>query len=277
MLECVLNLSEGRRLELLAELASLAGPDLLDVHADPHHHRSVFTLAGTGAVRSVVRQAIRILDLADHQGVHPRLGTVDVVPFVPLDGATIDDAVVARDDFAHWAADELGVPCFLYGPERSLPEVRHQAWSTLLPDIGPRTPHPRAGAICVGARPVMIAYNVWVRDGDLRAARVIAQRVRGGSVRALAFQVGDRLQVSMNLIRPDEVGPAEAFDAVAAAAHTVGMTTDGAELVGLVPARVLAKVPRQRWPELDLAPERTIEWQLAARNRRGSGADDATA
>lgn len=262
MLECVVNISEGRRLELVAELAGLAGADLLDVHADAHHHRSVLTLVGTEAVRDVVRQAVGILDLCEHSGVHPRLGTVDVVPFVPLDGSSLADAVTARDAFAAWAAEELGVPCFLYGPERSLPEVRRTAWQSLSPDVGPTHPHPRAGAICVGAREVLVAYNVWLADDDLARAREAASAVRSEHVRALGLQVDDRVQVSMNLVHPEVVGPAEAYDAVAALAPVAG-----AELVGLVPARVLAPIPRERWPALDLAPERTLEWQLARRQR----------
>jgi glutamate formiminotransferase / 5-formyltetrahydrofolate cyclo-ligase len=278
MLECVVNLSEGRRLELVAELAMLAGNDLLDVHSDPHHHRSVFTLVGTNAVRTVARHAVEVLDLGDHQGVHPRLGCVDVVPFVPLEDSTMDEAIAERDAFARWAADELGVPCFLYGPriagaggapvDRTLPELRRLAWAGLPPDVGPTAPHHRAGAMCVGARPVLVAYNVWLAAGDLATARRIAQAVRSPEVRALALPVGARLQVSMNLVDPERVGPADAYDRVTEQATAHGMDVVGAELVGLVPARALARIPKHRWSELDLASERTIEWQLAARNRR---------
>lgn len=271
VLECVMNLSEGRRLELVAELAGLADGDLLDIHADPHHHRSVLTLVGTSAVRQITRQAVHLLDLSTHEGVHPRLGVVDVVPFVPLPDSTLDDAVAARDAFAAWAGDELGVPCFLYGPERTLPEVRRRAWHDLPPDTGPGHPHPRAGAICVGARPVLVAYNVWLAGTDAPTARRIASEVRSPFVRTLGLQVGDRLQVSMNLVEPDRVGPMAAFDLVAEAAQHHGGRAEGAELVGLVPARCLAVIPRTRWDELDLAAERTIEWQIAQRNRRTTG------
>jgi glutamate formiminotransferase / 5-formyltetrahydrofolate cyclo-ligase len=269
MLECVMNLSEGRRLELIAELASLAERDLLDVHADPHHHRSVLTLVGTQAVREITRQAVHILDLNDHDGVHPRLGVVDVVPFVPLPESTMADAVAQRDAFAHWAGGELDVPCFLYGPERSLPEVRARAWKDLGPDTGPDRPHPRAGAICVGARDVLIAYNVWVAAPDLNIVRDIARAVRSPEVRTLGLAVGDRFQVSMNLINPDQVGPMHAFDRVAASAAERGLQVEGAELVGLIPARCLTSIPKDRWPTLDLSAQDTIEWRLAERNRRG--------
>lgn len=263
-----MNLSEGRRLELVAELAGLAELDLLDVHADPDHHRSVLTLLGVGAPRVVARQAVHVLDLTDHHGVHPRLGVVDVVPFVPLPDSTMADAVAARDDFAHWAADELGVPCFLYGPERSLPEIRRRAWVDLGPDVGPSRPHPRAGAICVGARDVLIAYNLWVTGVDMATVRQVAAAVRSPSVRALGLGVGDQMQVSMNLIEPDRFGPLDAYELVAREVAVRGGTVDGAELVGLVPARCLMTIPKSRWQELDLSAERTIEWQIAQRHRR---------
>ena len=187
---------------------------------------------------------------------------VDVVPFVPLDDSTIDDAVAARDRFLAWAADELGLPGFAYGPppERSLPEVRRSAFVGLAPSAGPPSPHPTAGAVCVGARPVLVAYNVWLADGvGVDEARRVAAAVRRrpGAVRALGLDVGGRAQVSMNLIDPSAVGPAEAFDAVRAS-----VAVDRAELVGLVPAAVLDGVPPARWGELDLAPSRTIEARL---------------
>lgn len=260
MIECVPNVSEGRRSAVVAELAALAGRDLLDVHTDPDHHRSVLTLAGVTAVRAVARRAVEVLDLRTHHGVHPRLGVVDVVPFVALDGSTAHEAQRARDDFADFASGELGVPVFLYGPERTLPDIRRQAWTDLTPDLGPDAPHPTAGAMCVGVREVLVAYNVWLAEADLVAARTIARSLRGPAVRALGLAVGNRVQVSMNLVHPDEVGPAQAYDAVAAQADVAG-----AELVGLLPARVLQRIDPARWDALDLAAERTIEWRLGRR------------
>ncbi|HEX9258706.1 MAG TPA: hypothetical protein VF855_04155, partial [Acidimicrobiales bacterium] len=153
MLECVVNVSEGARVDVVAGLAAVCEPDLLDLHSDPHHNRSVLTLVGTQAPRRLAREAVAMLDLRRHAGVHPRLGVVDVVPFVPLAGSTLADARAARDEFIAWAASELQVPCFLYGPELPLPEVRRRAWKTLAPSAGPPQPHPSAGAMCVGARP----------------------------------------------------------------------------------------------------------------------------
>lgn len=265
MLECVINISEGRDLDVVERIAAAAGPDLLDVHSDPHHHRSVLTVVGEAPARAVAAAAVAALDLRTHDGVHPRLGVVDVVPFVALAGSTVRDAVAARNAFAHWFADEHGVPCFVYGAERTLPEVRRHAFGSLAPATGPILPHPTAGATAVGQRAVLVAYNVWVRGTDLAGARALAATVRGPAIRALGLQVGDRLQVSMNLVDPRSIGPAAAFDAVSAAADAAGAAVEGAELVGLLPAAVLEAVPPRRWAELDLAPDRTIEARLDAR------------
>ncbi|HEX7277145.1 MAG TPA: hypothetical protein VF244_07195, partial [Acidimicrobiales bacterium] len=194
-----------------------------------------------------------------HAGAHPRLGVVDVVPFVPLEGSTMADAVAARDRFLAWAGSDLDLPGFAYGPERSLPEVRRTAFAGLAPTAGPPAPHPTAGAVCVGARPVLVAYNVWLAEGvGLDEARRVATAVRRPAVRALGLDVGRRAQVSMNLIDPvGGMGPEGAFDAVRAL-----VAVDRAELVGLVPAAVLAAVPSARWAELDLDRSRTIEGRL---------------
>ena len=256
----MINISEGRDDSRLTALAAAAGPSLLDLHHDPHHHRSVFTLAGPDvedAARALTAEAVARLDLRAHEGVHPRFGVVDVVPFVPLDGTAIDDAVAARDAFASWAGGELGLPCFLYGPERTLPELRRGAFRTLDPATGPPGPHPSAGACAVGARPVLIAYNLWLAAPDLATAKAIAASVRSPEVRALGLATGDRVQVSCNLIAPELVGPAEIYDLVAAQAAVAR-----AELVGLLPATVLSRIPRSRWPELDLGDDRTIEARL---------------
>jgi glutamate formiminotransferase / 5-formyltetrahydrofolate cyclo-ligase len=252
-----MNVSEGRDRSVVDAIAGAGGGVVLDVHADPHHNRAVLTLAGAGveeAARAVTVEAVRRIDLRLHVGVHPRLGAVDVVPFVPLAGSSIDDAVAARDQFAAWAGSALGVPCFLYGPERTLPDVRRHAFTALAPDTGPPVAHPTAGAICAGARPVLVAYNVWLAPGiPVTTARQVAKELRGPALRALGLDVGGRAQVSMNLIDPATMTPADAYDAVAARAPV-----DRAELVGLVPASVLQAVPAERWAELDLDPDKTL-------------------
>jgi glutamate formiminotransferase len=274
--ECVINVSEGRDGAVLDELSAAAGAVLLDRHCDPDHHRSVFTLAGarddvSQAARDLARAAVRRIDLRGHSGVHPRLGALDVVPFVPylpsqLPPHDLTEATALRDDFARWCAQALAVPSFLYGPlvggGRTLPEVRRRAFDDLTPDFGPALPHPTAGAAAVGARTALVAYNVWVNS--LGAARHVAPLVRGPHVRSLGMAVGDRAQVSCNLIEPTLLGPAELYDDVARRVAAAGGRVVGAELVGLIPEVVLRAVPKGRWTELDLSADTTVESRIAA-------------
>ena len=270
-MECVINISEGRDAAVLAHLDATVSTLLLDRHSDADHHRSVFTLAGEPAAvaqgaRRLTAAAVERLSLPDHSGVHPRIGVVDVVPFVPfLPGRTPpSDLVLAlslRDDFAQWCARELQLPAFLYGPDRTLPEIRRGAFAGLTPDFGAAVPHPTAGAVAVGARPVLVAYNVWVDDPAV--ARSVAAAVRGPSVRALGLAVGDRAQVSTNLIDPALVGPADLYDEVSRQVTQAGGRVLGAELVGLVPQSVLHAIPEARWSELGLAEETTVESRLS--------------
>ncbi len=266
MLECVVNVSEGRDQGLIHDLADAAGPALLDVHSDAHHHRSVFTLAGPQdeldrGVKALATRAVERLDLRRHQGVHPRIGVVDVVPFVPLAGATLGEALAARDAFAAWAGEVLGVPCFLYEPEVALPDIRRTAFRSRVPDTGPAELHLSAGAMAVGARHLLVAYNLWLApEVGLEEARRIAAGLRSPEVRALGLDVGGRAQVSVNLVAPLVVGPARVYDAVVAVAPV-----ERAELVGLLPAAVLEAIPPERWAALDLEPGRTIEARLEIR------------
>ena len=265
MLECVVNISEGRDIALLAGLAEAVSGDLLDVHTDPDHNRSVFTLVGERAPRDLARLAVGRLSIGSHDGVHPRLGVVDVVPFVPLAGSTMADAERARDEFASWVSTELSVPSFLYGTGRTLPYIRAHAWKDLDPDAGPTSPHPTAGAVCVGARMPLVAYNVWLRNATVGTAREIAREVRTEHIRTLGLQVGGFTQVSMNLVSPDIAGPVQAFESVAESATRRNIGILHAELVGLLPADVLDGIPEGRWEELDLSADRTIESRLKAR------------
>jgi glutamate formiminotransferase len=268
VLECVANLSEGRDAVLLHGFREAAAPQLLDLHADPGLNRCVLTMAGEpeelhATVAAVARLAVATLDIGRHTGAHPRLGVVDVVPFVDLEDPTLPAtprSLSARDRFAEWAAAELDLPCFLYGPERSLPEIRREAWRALAPDRGPDRPHPTAGATCVGARGALIAYNLVLATADLANARQAAAAVRRPGLRALAFLAGEGAMVSCNLTDPYRIGPAEAYDAVAAEVGRARIAR--AELVGLLPAGVLRGVPTARWTELGVGPDRTIEAAL---------------
>ncbi len=262
MLECVINISEGRQIEAIDQIRRTLGHDVLDIHSDYHHHRSVFTTVGANTPHKLAELCSKEFDLSKHLGVHPRIGIIDVVPFVPLEDSTIEQAIMARNEFAEFAASKLGIPSFVYGPERDLPEIRKRAFFDLQPDFGPKKAHPTAGAICVGARQVLVAYNVWLKDSTIEDGQKIARELRSREVRTLGLKLGDEIQVSMNLIAPDLVGPAFVFDEIAKRAEI-----DRAELVGLVPARVLTQIAKSRWSELDLSKEKTIEWSLAARNR----------
>jgi glutamate formiminotransferase len=279
LIACVINVSEGRDEAVLAELAAAAAPALLDLHRDPDHHRSVFTLVGdddavTQAARALATVSVARLDLGPHQGAHPRLGVLDVVPFVPYhpgeltshaDPEDLALVVPSRDAFARWLRSTYGIPSFLYGPlpggrSRTLPEIRRHAFGDLRPDFGPGQPHPSAGATAVGARGVLMAYNVWV--SSVEVARAVAPLVRSPLVRALGLAVGAGAQVSCNLIDPGRFGPEPLYDSVGRLVAEVGGTVLGAELVGLLPAAVLRAVPPARWSELGLAESATVEARL---------------
>ena len=264
MLECVVNVSEGRDARVIAGLTAAVSGAVLDVHSDPHHNRSVFTLVGEDAPRALTTCCVETLRIDTHEGAHPRLGVVDVVPFVPLAGSLFSDAVRARDDFAVWLARTHGVPAFLYGTGATLPQLRREAWNGRLPDCGPASPHPTAGAVCVGARNVLVAYNVWLDSPDPGPAKRIAAAVRDDTVRALGLVTGNHSQVSMNLVEPTITGPAAALDRIIPMAAAEGVTVLRCELVGLLPHDVLMNIPHGRWEQLDVSEDRTIEARLAA-------------
>jgi glutamate formiminotransferase len=271
LFECVVNVCEGRRLDVLDELGLAAGPALRDRHSDAVHNRSVFTLIEHRPelrryVRNFIVASMKLLDLRDHEGVHPCFGILDVVPFVALDSRKAEEAATLRNETASWVADTFDVPVFLYGrlrdgSKRSLPEVRRHAFRSLMPDMGPMRPSSERGACAVGARPVLVAWNLWVRGIDLAEGRIIAKALRRPEVRSLAFQLPDMVQISFNLIDPMSVRPSMVYDKV------VALLGDGeidhAELVGLIPEAVLQAEDPQRWEQLGLAHSATIESRLA--------------
>jgi len=271
LFECVLNLSEGQRLALLDELSEAAGPSLRDRHADAEHNRSVFTLINEPDVlfhdvHALVTLAMHLLDLESHAGVHPRFGVVDVVPFVALDPSRSDEARALRDETATWIATTFTVPVFLYGPledgtARTLPEIRRGAFRTLVPDMGPEEPNILLGATAVGTRGVLVAWNICLRDVTLAEAKAIAIEVRGPGVRSLAFEVGDIVQVSCNLIDPFNIGPSVVYDDVKRRLQRG--VIERCELVGLVPEAVVRAQDPARWEQLGLSLEATIEARLA--------------
>jgi glutamate formiminotransferase len=279
LLECVANVSEGRRPDVLAALAAACGDALLDVHADADHHRSVFTLAGRGtsvvveAALGLARAVDGRLDISDHRGVHPRLGALDVVPFVALEPAHSEEALVCALAFGGAVGTELGVPVFLYDradpARRSLPSVRREAFVSRKPDFGPPAPHPRLGAVCVGARPPLVAVNCELAGDDAALAAEVARAVRerdGGlpGVRALGFPLSlrGRAQVSMNLVDLTATGVEAACSEVRDQARRRGSDVAAVELVGLLPAAELARCSHEFLSWAGLGPDHTIEARL---------------
>ena len=273
LVECVPNFSEGRKPEVIKRIAEaiegVAGAVVLDQHIDPDHNRSVITfvaeksVAVEAAVRAVSR-ATELIDLREHAGEHPRVGTTDVLPFVPIRGVTMDECIRLAHEAGACIANELRVPVFFYEraalkPERkNLEDIRRgglralqervetdEAWK---PDVGPAQLHESAGACIVGARPFLIAYNINLRTNDIGIARRIAKAVRGrdGGLRylkALGFELSTRgmVQVSMNLVDFEKTSLHHAFEAVRREAARYGVTIDGSEVVGLIPQAALDK------------------------------------
>jgi glutamate formiminotransferase / 5-formyltetrahydrofolate cyclo-ligase len=265
VLEAVPNVSEGRDASSIAEIgeAFATGVALLDVHSDADHHRSVFTLAGADeqlveALVAGAARAVELLDLRRHEGVHPRVGVVDVVPLVPLDPGDLGRASAAALTVADRLAWELGVPVFLYGAvghgrrpaffRTGGPEEleRRMRAGDLAPDAGPRRLDPRTGATLVGARPPLVAYNVELATDDVGVAREIAAVVResGGGmpgVQAIGLHLSRAgvAQVSMNVLDLQRSPLHHVYARVLAEAASRGVAVRGGELVGLVPASVL--------------------------------------
>ncbi len=274
LFECVPNFSEGRDAATVERIAGAAraipGVTVLDVEKDAAHHRSVISLVGEGdalveAVVEMMRVATGAIDLTHHRGEHPRMGATDVVPFVPLGPSTMADAVRLAERLGERVARELQIPVYLYGaaarrPERAdLAKVREGQFEGIrdaigvdparTPDFGEARVHPTAGAVAIGARPVLIAYNVYLTTTDLAVAKKIAKTVRardGGlpEVKALGFDIPERheVQVSMNLTDYRVTPVDRAFDAVRQAAESLGTGVDESEIVGLVPEDALFDV-----------------------------------
>jgi glutamate formiminotransferase/formiminotetrahydrofolate cyclodeaminase len=267
LVECVPNFSEGRDPPtidaLRAALTAVPGVRLLDVQADPSHNRSVFTFvappeAAAQAAFTAMRIARDRIDLTRHKGEHPRMGATDVVPFIPVRDVTMDDCVALARRLAERVGQELEIPVFLYAkaaarPERErLPDIRKGEFEGLRqhigsdpaadPDFGPRHIHPTAGATAIGARPFLVAYNVYLDTADVGIAKEIAKKIRTSSgglpaVQASGFDVGGRAQVSMNLLDIDVTSPAAAFSVVQKEAGARGVAVSQSEIVGLIPER----------------------------------------
>jgi glutamate formiminotransferase len=294
-IECIPNVSEGRRPEVVAQLAAavraVSGVRLLDVSSDPSHNRSVFTLAGDAAgveaaVLALVGAAISSIDLRQHTGEHPRLGAVDVVPFVPLEGATMAECAALARKVGAALASRFELPVFLYEEAASTPlrrnledirrggfeglaeKMKDPAWA---PDYGPAVPHPSAGAVVVGARLPLIAFNVNLATDRIDVARKIAAAVRGSSgglrfVKAIGVSLADKgvAQVSMNLTNYERSPLFRVMELVRREAARYGVTVLESEIVGLVPAAALVAAA-QYYLQLDgFSSRQILEQRLAS-------------
>ena len=291
LVESVPNFSEGRRLEVVDDLAaaveSVPGVSLLDRTSDASHNRSVLTIAGEApavadAVERAVEVAIREIDMERHSGEHPRIGAVDVIPFVPLAGTTMDDCIDLARSFGQQIAERFDLPVYLYANAATrtdrikLADVRRGQYEALRdeiaqpgrePDFGPMRLHPSAGAVAVGARPFLIAWNINLDSGDRDLAVRIARRVResGGGlpkVQANGFMIEElgRAQVSMNLLDFSITPIWLVWDTVADLAAREGIALAESELIGLAPLAALLDVADRAGAPVD----QPVEKRLAA-------------
>ncbi|HYK87933.1 MAG TPA: glutamate formimidoyltransferase, partial [Acidobacteriota bacterium] len=271
IVECVPNFSEGRRKEVVDQLAaaltSHAGVALLDSEMDAAHNRCVISVAGepeavAAGVIEAAGKAVELIDLNKHQGEHPRMGAIDVVPFVPIAGITMDQCVELSIQVARKIADKYEIPVYLYEQSAKIPARQDLAYirrgefegirdeivtnPARKPDFGPDKVHPTAGATAIGARFPLIAYNVYLRTTDPKIAQAIARAVRfsGGGLRyvkALGFEIKERgqVQVSMNLTNFEGTPIFRAFEMVSREAERCGVSVASSEIVGLVPQNAL--------------------------------------
>jgi glutamate formiminotransferase len=270
IIECVPNVSEGRRAETVRALtdavASVAGVRLLDASSDAAHNRSVLTMAGEAApikaaVLALFAEATSRIDLRMHRGEHPRLGAVDVVPFVPIEGVTMADCVTLAREVAGEVSSRYAVPVYLYEEaatnpaRRNLEDIRRGEFEGLgakmskaewAPDFGPAQPHPSAGASVIGARMALIAYNVNLATNRLDVAKKIAAAIRHSSgglrfVKAMGIELADRgiVQVSINLTNYEKTPVFRVFEIVKREAARYGVAVLESEVIGLVPAAAI--------------------------------------
>ena len=272
LIECVPNFSEGARPDIVeaivAKVRAESPARVLDLQSDPSHNRSVLTLAGDPdslfkAVLALVGACLPVIDLRTHRGEHPRMGAVDVIPFIPLEGATIKDCVALARRVGEAIAKDHGVPVFLYEDAASAPhrkgleDIRRGQFEGLAaklkdplwqPDFGPSEPHPSFGAVVVGARMPLIAFNVNLNTDDVEVAKKIAKGIRhstGGYrfVKAMGLIVdinGRKVaQVSMNMTDFTKTPLFRVMETIRNEAARYGVAITGSEIVGLVPAQAL--------------------------------------
>ncbi|HEV2471692.1 MAG TPA: glutamate formimidoyltransferase [Chthonomonadales bacterium] len=310
LMECVPNISEGRRAEIIDSLADslsgVPGVSLLDRSSDATHNRTVFTLVGEpnplkSALVELVRQCIPVIDLRAHRGRHPRMGAVDVAPFIPLRNCAMKDCIRAAQEAGREIAERFRLPVYLYGeaaaaPDRALlanirkgefegleAKMKQAEWK---PDYGPSSPHPSAGAIAVGARQFLIAYNIQLESSDLNAAKAIARAVRASSgglcnVQAMGLLLEERNQTQVSMNRQDYTKTPiyRVQELVRAEAARFGIRIAGSEIVGLAPQAALLDSAAYYLQIENWRPELIIENAMIAATEpeQGVAADDRRA
>jgi glutamate formiminotransferase / 5-formyltetrahydrofolate cyclo-ligase len=298
IIECVPNVSEGRRAEVVRAIVDAVGATpgvhLLDWSSDASHNRSVITLAGDAvplkaAVLTLFERSLEVIDLRQHQGEHPRMGAVDVVPFVPIDGVTMAECVQLARDTGEAIAARFGVPVYLYeeaastDARRNLEDIRrgefeglsakmaHEGWR---PDFGPGSPHPSAGASVIGARMPLIAYNINLATDRLEVAKKIAAAIRFSSgglrfVKAMGIALEDRgiVQVSMNLTNYEKTPIFRVFEIVRREAARYGVAVLESEIVGLVPSGALVSAAQWYLQLERFSSDQVLEQRLRTAGR----------
>jgi glutamate formiminotransferase / formiminotetrahydrofolate cyclodeaminase len=290
LIECVPNFSEGRRPEIVAAIrdaiAGVAGAHVLDASSDASHNRSVITFVApievvADAAFAGIREAHKHIDLRTHSGEHPRMGATDVVPFIPLEGATMEDCIALARQLGVRVGRELQIPVFLYEraatrPDReNLADVRRGEFEGIrddigktpqrTPDFGPSAVHPSAGAVAIGARPFLVAYNVYLGPAsNMPVAKDVAKAVRGSSgglryVKAMGFEVDGQAQVSMNLVDTEKTPLHRVFDVVKMEAEAHGVSPTWSEIVGLVPERALFEAAARHIQLREFTPQLVLE------------------
>jgi glutamate formiminotransferase len=293
VIECVPNISEGRRREVVSEMATalraVPGLRVLDVQSDASHNRSVLTLAGDAvAMRAAIpilfERALAVIDLRAHRGEHPRIGAVDVIPFIPVEGVTMAECVALAREVGQELARRSGVPVFLYEEaaarpdRRQLEDIRRGEFEGLAakmarpewaPDYGPPAPHPTAGASVIGARMPLIAFNINLATDRLDVAKAIAAAIRMSSggfrfVKALGLSLDERrlVQVSMNLTNYEKTPIARVFEAVKREAARYGVAVLESEIVGLVPQAALLRAAEYYLQLEGFSPNQVLENRL---------------
>ena len=293
LVECVPNFSEGRRPDVIAAIrdaiAAVEGTVILDVSSDPSHNRTVVTFvapvaSAANAAFAGIAKASELIDLNHHTGEHPRIGATDVCPFIPLEGTSMEDCIVLARTLGARVGKELGIPVFLYEraasrPDRTnLADIRRGEFELArtelgtnpnrVPDFGPNAIHATAGATVIGARPFLVAFNVYLGGKEnLHVAKSVAKAVRGSSgglkgVKGLGLEVDGQAQVSMNLVDLDATPLHRAYEMVRMEAESLGVTPTWSEIVGLVPERALFEAAARHLRWRTYTPELVLERQV---------------